>query len=128
MEKKTQLSIWYFILAMLLVMFLQSLWTESTTVERIPYSEFRQYLEDGRIAEVVVTESTVRGILSEPENGPREVIAVRVEPGLASDLDQYGVEYTGKVESTFLSNILSWLLPVLIFFARPRSIWKPISR
>jgi cell division protease FtsH len=116
MEKKTQLSIWYFILAMLLVMFLQSLWTESTTVERIPYSEFRQYLEDGRIAEVLVTESTVRGVLSEAENGRREVVAVRVEPGLAADLDQYNVEYTGKVESTFLSNILSWLLPVLIFF------------
>ena len=116
MEKKTQLSIWYFILAMLLVLFLQNLWTESATVERIPYSEFRQYLEEGRIAEVVVSESTVRGILREAGDGPREVVAVRVEPDLADDLDKYGVEYTGKVESTFLSNILSWLLPILIFF------------
>jgi cell division protease FtsH len=116
MEKKTQLSIWYFILAMLLVLFLQSLWTETATVERIPYSEFRQYLEEGRIAEVVVSETTVRGTLREAENGPREVVAVRVEPGLADDLDKYGVEYTGTVESTFLSNILSWLLPILIFF------------
>ena len=109
MEKKTQLSIWYFILAMLLVLFLQSLWTETATVERIPYSEFRQYLEDGQIAEVVVSETTVRGTLREAGDGPREVVAVRVEPDLADDLDKYGVEYTGKVESTFLSNILSWL-------------------
>jgi cell division protease FtsH len=116
MEKKTQLSIWYFILAMLLVLFLQSLWTETATVERIPYSEFRQYLEDGRIVEVVVSETTVRGTLREAEDGPREVVAVRVEPDLAADLEQYGVEYTGKVESTFLSNILSWLVPILIFF------------
>ena len=116
MEKKTQLSIWYFVLAMLLVLFLQSLWTETATVERIPYSEFRQYLEDGRIAEVVVSETTVRGTLRDLEDGRREVVAVRVEPDLAADLDKYGVEYTGKVESTFLSNILSWLIPILIFF------------
>ncbi|MCK4867732.1 MAG: ATP-dependent zinc metalloprotease FtsH, partial [Alphaproteobacteria bacterium] len=49
-------------------------------------------------------------------DGPREVVAVRVEPGLADDLDQYGVEYSGKFDSNFLSNILSWILPVLIFF------------
>ncbi len=116
MEKKTQLSIWYFILAMLLVLFLQSLWTETATVERIPYSEFRQYLEEGRIAEVVVSETTVRGTLRDAPDGPREVVAVRVEPGLADDLEKYGVEYAGKVESTFLSNILSWLVPILIFF------------
>lgn len=116
MEKKTQLSIWYFVLAMLLVLFLQSLWTETATVERIPYSEFRQYLENGRIAEVVVSETTVRGTLHEAGDGPREVVAVRVEPGLADDLDKYGVEYSGKIESNFLSNILSWIVPVLIFF------------
>jgi cell division protease FtsH len=116
MEKKTQLSIWYFILAMLLVLFLQSLWTETATVERIPYSEFRQYLEDGRIAEVVVSETTVRGTLHEAGDGPREVVAIRVEPGLADDLDKYGVKYTGKIETNFLSNILSWIIPLLIFF------------
>ncbi|MBE9556937.1 MAG: ATP-dependent zinc metalloprotease FtsH [Proteobacteria bacterium] len=116
MEKKTQLSIWYFVLAMLLVLFLQSLWTESATVENIPYSEFRQYLEDGLIAEVVVSETTVRGTLRDVGDGPREVVAVRVEPGLADDLDQYGVEYSGKFDSNFLSNILSWIVPVLIFF------------
>ncbi len=116
MEKKTQLSIWYFILAMLLVLFLQSLWTETATVEHIPYSEFRQYLEEGRIAEVVVSETTVRGTLRDAQDGPREVVAVRVEPGLADDLEKYGVEYAGKVESTLLSNILSWLVPILIFF------------
>ncbi len=116
MEKKTQLSIWYFVLAMLLVLFLQSLWTETATVERIPYSEFRQYLENGRIAEVVVSETTVRGTLHEAGDGPREVVAVRVEPGLADDLEKYGVEYSGKIESNFLSNILSWIIPVLIFF------------
>ncbi len=116
MEKKTQLSIWYFVLAMLLALFLQSLWTESATVENIPYSEFRQYLEDGLIVEVVVSETTVRGTLRDAGDGPREVVAVRVEPGLADDLDQYGVEYSGKFDSNFLSNILSWILPVLIFF------------
>ena len=116
MEKKTQLSIWYFILAMLLILFLQSLWSETATVERIPYSEFQQYLQDGRISEVVVSESTVRGTLREPENGRKEVVAVRVEPGLAEDLAKYGVKYTGTVESNLISTFLSWIVPILIFF------------
>ncbi|MDH5558765.1 MAG: ATP-dependent metallopeptidase FtsH/Yme1/Tma family protein, partial [Alphaproteobacteria bacterium] len=116
MEKKTQLSIWFFILAMLLVLFLQSLWTEPASVEHIPYSTFRQYLQEGRIAEVVVSESTVRGTLRDAGGGPRQVVAVRVEPGLADDLDKYGVEYTGTIKSNVLSNILSWFVPVLIFF------------
>jgi cell division protease FtsH len=116
MERKTQLSIWYFILAMLLILFLQSLWTESTTTERIPYSEFQQYLKDGKISEVTVSSTTVRGALKQPENGHKEVVAVRVEPALANDLAKYGVKYTGAVESNFLSNILSWVVPILIFF------------
>ncbi|MDH3230896.1 MAG: ATP-dependent metallopeptidase FtsH/Yme1/Tma family protein, partial [Alphaproteobacteria bacterium] len=116
MEKKTQLSIWYFILAVLAILFLQSLWVDSQTVERIPYSEFRKYLADGKITEVVVSETTVRGTLSEPIDGRRQVVAVRVEPGLAHDLDTFGVEYTGAIESTFLRDILSWIVPILIFF------------
>jgi len=116
MEKKTQLSIWYFILAILAILFLQSLWTDSQSVERIPYSEFRKYLADGKISEVVVSENTVRGTLKEPVDGRKEVVAVRVEPALAKDLDTFGVEYKGTIESTFLRDILSWIIPILIFF------------
>jgi cell division protease FtsH len=116
MEKKTQLSIWYFILAILAILFLQSLWTDSQTVERIPYSEFRRYLADGKITEVVVSETTVRGTLSEPIDGRQQVVAVRVEPDLAQDLDTFGVDYTGTIESTFLTDVLSWIIPILIFF------------
>ena len=116
MEKKTHLSIWYFVLAMLAILFLQSLWVDSQTVERIPYSEFRRYLESGQITQVVVTETTVRGTLREPIDGRNQVVAVRVEPELAQDLDNYGVGYTGAVENTFLTDLLSWIVPILIFF------------
>ena len=116
MEKKTQLSIWYFILAVIAILFLQSLWTDSQTVERIPYSEFRTYLADGKITEVVVSETTVRGMLKEPVDGRQQVVAVRVEPNLAKDLDTFGVAYTGKIENTFLRDVLSWIVPILIFF------------
>ncbi|UCH75234.1 MAG: ATP-dependent metallopeptidase FtsH/Yme1/Tma family protein, partial [Rhodospirillales bacterium] len=116
MEKKTQLSIWYFILAVLAILVLQSLWSGSQTYERIPYSEFRRYLAEGRITEVTVSETTVRGTLSEPIDGRQQVVAVRVEPDLAADLDAFGVDYTGTIESTFLRDILSWIIPILIFF------------
>jgi cell division protease FtsH len=116
MEKKTQLSIWYFILAVLAILVLQSLWTDTQTVERIPYSEFRELLADGKITEVLVSETTVRGTLTEPIDGREQVVAVRVEPDLAQDLDAFGVDYTGTIESTFLRDVLSWVVPILIFF------------
>ena len=41
---------------------------------------------------------------------------MRVEPDLAEDLAKYGVKYTGTVESNLISTILSWIVPILIFF------------
>ncbi len=124
MEKKTQLNIWYIIFALLAVLMLQSLWAGEQTVDRIPYSEFRQYLQDGQFAEVTVTETTVRGRLKQPLDGRQVLVAVRVEPALAEDLDRFGVEYTGAVETTFVRDLLSWIVPVLLFFA----LWMFVLR
>src|SRR5919106_1331553 len=39
----------------------------------------------------------------------------RVEPGLARELQQHGVVVTGQIESTFLRDLLSWVVPVALF-------------
>ena len=125
MERKTQFNFWYFVIALLAIMLLQQWWGDSQQVETIPYSEFHALLRDGEIAEVSVADDYVRGRLRTPmPDGRTQIFTVRVDPDLAQDLDEYGVTYTGIVENNFISNILSWMLPVILFFA----LWMYVFR
>ena len=66
---------------------------------------------------MLVGQETVRGTLKEPfPDGRKEFYTVRVEPGLADKLRAHGVVITGAPSSTFLSTILSWVLPIFIFY------------
>jgi cell division protease FtsH len=117
MERQTQINLWYFIIAALAVIWLHGLWVESRTVEPITYSEFQTYLKDGKIEEVVIRENTVEGKFKEPlADGRSRFVAVRVDEQLAKDLQQYNVRFTGVVESTFLRDILGFILPAVAFF------------
>ena len=117
MERQTQINLWYFILAVLAAMWLHGLWVEMRTVEPITYSEFVNYLKEGKIEEVVVRENTVEGKFKEPLADKRtRFVAVRVDEQLSKDLEQYNVKYTGVIESTFLREILGFIVPAVVFF------------
>ncbi len=125
MDKKTQFNTWYVIAAVLLVLFVQNLWVQSKQVEAIPYSEFRAYMQDGRINEVFITDNRIRGVLTQPdENGARQIVSILVEPRMTEDLERYGVKFSGAIESTLLRDILSWILPILVFFG----LWMLVIR
>jgi cell division protease FtsH len=116
MEKRTQFSIWYFVFAFFAVLWLHELYVQWRTVEPVPYSQFQTMLEKGEIAEITITDKYVQGTLKKPlEDGRQKFVTTRVEPALAKDLGQYDVKFTGVVESTFLRDILSWVLPAVIF-------------
>jgi cell division protease FtsH len=51
-------------------------------------------------------------------------VANLVPPELAERLDKYGVKYTRVYESTLLRDVLSWVLPALIFFG----VWYLLAR
>ncbi len=117
MEKKTQFNVWYMVLAVLCVMLIQNLWIQGRQVEPISYSTFEQHLNQGRIQTVEVGSQYIRGTFKSPlPDGHTRFVTTRVEPGIAERLDKAGVEYSGAVESTFLRDLLSWVLPVLFFF------------
>jgi cell division protease FtsH len=42
------------------------------------------------------------------------------DPGLAKELDENRINYSGYFESQLLSTILSWVVPIGIFFL----IWR----
>jgi cell division protease FtsH len=101
------------------------LWVESQQIEVIPYSEFGKLLEKGDIKEVTIQDNYLIGTLKTPlADGKTQFATTRVEPELADKLSHYGVKYTRVVESTWLRDLLSWVLPVLLFFG----LWMFVFR
>jgi cell division protease FtsH len=117
MDKKAQYHAWYFIAAMFAVLLIQQLWSQSQKIDVIPYSEFQQELQAGHVAEVRVSDKYIQGTLNQPDaNGKTLFVTTRVPTDIAADLDKYHVKFAGEVPSTFLSDILSWILPTALFF------------
>lgn len=117
MEKKNQWNTGYWIVALLLLLSLQSYWQTAKTVEPVPYSEFEKALAEGRVAEVLVSDRTVTGRLKSPDSrGKTTIVATRVDPDLADRLSKYDVPYARVLESTWLCDVLSWILPAVAFF------------
>ena len=118
MQKQTQLNVWYAVLAILGILWAQSLWVQYRTVEPITYSEFQEFLKQGKIAEVNILPDYVEGTFKEPQaKGHTRFVAVRVEPDLARDLEQYDVKFGGVIRSNLFETLLSWVVPAGVFFA-----------
>ncbi|CAE6496718.1 ATP-dependent zinc metalloprotease FtsH [Nitrosomonas nitrosa] len=125
MDKKVQFNFWYIVIAILGMMFLQNLYNQYTRIEPIPYSRFQTLLEQGRVAEVAITENHIYGTLKEAgSEGFKEFVTTRVEPELAEIFDKHNVTYTGVVKSTWLRDLLSWIVPMAVFIG----IWLFIIR
>ncbi len=134
MEKKQQqFSIWYFIVAFVIIVLIQN-FLSSAQVETITYSQFKALVKKGLVTDLAISEKTVRGNIK-PE-GIKEVlppaklkeigkdqnksypfVAVRVEdPGLTTELEQAGIPFKGEVATNWLPTILSWVVPLALFF------------
>ena len=124
MERRHQLNFWYFIIALFGVLLVQQWWQQTQTVDVVPYSEFEQMLKDGKITEVVVGDQRITGKLKSPDGRKTVAVANLVDPRLAERLSKYNVPYTQVHQSTFLRDLLSWVLPALVFFG----IWFLLVR
>jgi cell division protease FtsH len=118
---KAHFSIWYFLIVFLLFSLAQQYFL-SGKVETIPYSQFKQYLVEGTIVKLTIGPDNITGTLKGKEKKPgQEFTTIRVnDPDLVKDLDAHKVNYSGHYESKFLSGLLSWILPLGIFFL----IWR----
>lgn len=125
MDKKAQLNFWYIIIAIFGILLIQSMYSQYTKVEPIPYSRFHELLEQGKIAEIAITQNHIYGSLKEKgADGIQDFVTTRVESDLAEQLDKHNVIYTGVVQSTWLRDLLSWILPMAIFIG----IWLFLIR
>ena len=125
MEKKNQIHLWYAIAAFVLILMFQSWYESYRQYEPISYSEFETLLEDGQVKQVWVKQNSVEGEFKAPSpQGRQYFVTNRVDPDIAQMLSKYGVEFTGVTESTFFRDLLSWILPALIFVG----IWVFVIR
>ncbi len=117
MDKGTQWNLWYIVLALLGVLLLHSFVQQWQQVEPLPYSEFLHELDKRNVKELAVYPDHIEGTLNQPlADGRTRFSTTRVELDLARDLSEYGVRFTGAVQSTFLRDLFSWVAPALIFF------------
>ena len=118
-------NIWYAVAAFLAMVLIQGWWIGRSHVETIPYSEFVQYLKDGKIEAVNIRGPYLDGKLKKPLSDGRQLYSTTaVSPAEYAFLSKYNVKITGIVESHFLADLLSWILPAVAFFA----IWVFVIR
>lgn len=116
-DKKTQINGWYIVAAVLAVLAIQQWWITRQQAETIPYTQFEEMVNAGQIESARVTEKFITGTLKETApDGRRRFVTVRVEPALASRLAERGITVEGVVENNLIRDILSWIVPVLVFF------------
>jgi cell division protease FtsH len=116
MDKKVHINFWYVIAAVLGMLWIQSLYLQSTERTSIPYSRFQTLLNENKIAQIEIGPSYIEGSLKKAEpDRLKDFVTTRVAPDLAQSLDKHGVTYSGIVENHFIRDLLSWVLPAIIF-------------
>jgi cell division protease FtsH len=91
----------------------------------IPYSQFQQYLDGGKIKQVTISGDVIHGTLTEKmPDGKTDFTTVQVPPDLAGTLSKHGVQYSSQPSNTAFSTLLSWVVPPLLFVG----IWLWASR
>jgi len=110
-------NVGFAIVAIFGVFLLQGLIIEAQRTNRIAFSTFREQLDAGRVESVTVGSETLTGTYIKPVDGKTEFVTRRVQGDILARLEKAGVKYDGKVASDFWSRILSWLIPLGLFFA-----------
>jgi cell division protease FtsH len=101
---------------------------------KISYSEFLSRLDAGQISKATITQSVIEGTFIEGEGAKEtEFTTERIPDYLINDLinemEVKGVDFSGKIESTFMRDIfISWILPLgfilLIYFLLIRRLFR----
>lgn len=123
----SRFPIGFILLGLLVLLFVQLFFLTSVPRQEIPYSEFQRLLEANEIAEVVVSPTTIEGHLKaqgrEGENLLFKTIRVD-DPNLITALKDNNIPYAGKLETTWLRDMLIWFLPFLLIIG----IWIYVLR
>jgi cell division protease FtsH len=121
-RRKFHFSLWYFLIAFFLISLLQNYYL-AHQVNTISYSTFKQYVNEGKVKDLVLRADHITGVITETKDGTKDQSfdTVRVDdPELVALLDQKNISYTGHIESKVLGTIISWVLPLVFFLI----VWR----
>ena len=91
-------------------------------VQVVGYSDFLQWVEEGKVSEVSLSQQSDQIIfVAKNEQGQEELYKTAVFPddGLIQRLQEAGIKFSAEIptrDNTLLSFILSWILPLAIFW------------
>jgi len=130
--KQKNFTVWYFVAAAVALMLVQAL-VLAPHVENLSYSEFKSLVAKGKVTNLVIAKQVISGTLAAdglegllPKekldelkrygNGVHQFVTARVDdPALVADLEAARVRFTGTVENTWLTALLGWVVPALVF-------------
>jgi cell division protease FtsH len=136
MKKNVRFSLLYFTIGFLLILILENYFL-SRSLMTITYSEFKMLMNENLINDLQIAQDTIEGSLLQgsheriqnireeknQEQGDRiknikYFSTVRVEDSdLTKELAAKGVRFSGKRQVTWITTLLSWVVPIIILFA-----------
>jgi cell division protease FtsH len=138
-RQKTQFSLIYLFIALMVVLSVQS-WLRAPQTVDIPMSQFLTLIHEGKVLKVTLGEREIQGIarpgaLPMPPPGPgdrlRALLGAHEGPTafttaripatedyqIVRELEAAKVEFSGRIESTFWRDLFSWVIPLIIMAA-----------
>lgn len=131
----TRFSLWYVVLFFLAILVAQN-YLEMRHLQNVSYSDFRQLIELKGVRDLVITTDLITGKLTpagvefllKNNRNPELAALIKQQEGiephfttirledkdLLSRLDSQGIAYTARLDRTWLTSLLSWLVPMLI--------------
>jgi cell division protease FtsH len=146
LNQRLQFSLAYLLVAATVLLVLQA-WLQAPRTVEIPMSRFLDLVRSDKIEKVALTERQIQGI-AKPDalpTGPSgagdrlrqwltqsaevRVFTVTRIPGveeapLVAELEKHKIEFTGRIDSTLLRDLLGWIIPLGIMVA----IWMVLMR
>ena len=122
-------------------MFVAQYFVFTQTTEQLSYSQFKTLIKRGQVTDLVIRDKEISGSvtpeaikevlspqrikeLGERAKKPLPFVVVRVDDArLTEELEGAGIPFKGETTSDWLPVILSWLLPIIIFFV----LWSFLS-
>ena len=132
----------YIILMMWAVLFVGQYVFLNQQQETISYSQFKILVKSGRVADLTVGDKTIAGSikvegieeifspeklkeLREKAKRPLPFVVVRVEDvRMTEELEQAGISFKGETTNDWIPSLLSWVVPVILFFV----LWNFLSK
>ncbi len=124
MRTPGQWNLWVLALVVLAVTLVQDILRTRRDTEPLAYSEFVRLVEAGSVSSVTVYPDRLAGEFKAPIDGRSRFETLRVDPDLNETLSRNGVKVSGGVQTTFVRDLLSWVVPALVFVG----IWSYFVR